>query len=198
MSAEVAAFNIVTFPGLVLNEAVREYYVRKYEVPTTGHDIDGLTAKLEEQKEKKGNEEAFGENTEETVRRMWSEDEVYVDFHGIDEYEGVFMVTSVPFFVSSGAGFFFLLVAVLLSGVGVLYSVLPFWLGAAFAAHSFPEESAAGALWQRSGETDRRLRFVGYSLAAVSEPMNKIGIPWSGLINIVVLFLVAWYVLALI
>lgn len=198
MSSAAVVFNIVTFPGLVLNEAVREYYVRKYDIPTKGHDIEGVTAKLEEEKEKKGREEAFGENTEEIVRRMWSEEDAYVDFHDINEYEDVFVVTSVPFFVSSGAGFFFLFVAVLLSGVSVFHSFFPFWLGAAFAAHSFPDEVAADALWQKSGETESRLRFVGYPLAAVSKLVNKSDSFWTGPVYVVVLFFVAWFFLALV
>ncbi|MDZ7687269.1 MAG: hypothetical protein U5J64_00860 [Halobacteriales archaeon] len=190
MSSAVAVYNIVTFPGLVLNKAVQEYYVRKYNVPSKGPDIEEITTKIEEEKEKKGREDAFGEDTADTVRRMKGEEGVYVDFYDIDEYEDVFVVTSVPFFVSSGTGFFFLLVAVLLSGFGVVFSFLSFWLGAAFVAHSLPDEVAGDALWRKSRETDSRLRFVGYPLAAVSKATNRLDPRWAGLAYVIVMFLV--------
>lgn len=190
MSSAAAVFNILTFPGLVLNKAVQEYYVRKHDVPTKVPDVEGITTKLEEEKQKKGREDAFGEDTEDTVRRMRGEEGVYVDFYDIREYEDVFVVTSVPFFVSSGAGFFFMLVAVLLSGFGVVFSFLSFWLGAAFTAHSLPDEVAGDALWRKSGETDSRLRFVGYIVAGVSKAMNRLNPRWAGLVYVFVMFLV--------
>lgn len=197
MSSAVVVFNILTFPGLVLNKAVQEYYVRKYDVPTKGTNVEEITSKIEEEKEKKGREDEFGEDTEDTVRRMKGEKDVYVDFYDIEEYEDVFLVTSVPFFVSSGTGFFFLLLAVLFSGGGVLYSLLPFWLGVAFAAHSFPDAVAADALWQMSGETESRLRFVGYPLAGVSKVTSRDDYGWTGPVYALFLLFVAWYVVAL-
>jgi len=197
MSSAVVVFNIVTFPGIVLNKVVQEYYIRKYNVPTKSPNVDEITTKIEEEKEKKGREDAFGEDTEDTVRRMKGEEDVYVDFYDIEKYEDVFVVTSVPFFVSSGAGFFFLLFAVLLSGISLIFSFLSFWLGATFAVHSFPDTVAADALWQKSGGTDSRLRFVGYPLAAVSKLLNRLSFRWAALFYVLVLFLIAWYLLIL-
>ena len=197
MSSAVAVLNILSFPGLVLNKAVREFYVTKYDIPTKSPNVEEITTKIEEEKEKKGREDEFGENTEGTVRRMKGEEGVYIDFHETEEYDEVFAVTSVPFFVSSGAGFFFLLLAVLLSGAGIIYSVLPLWLGTAFTTHSFPNAVAVDALWQKSRETESRLRFVGYALAVVSKLSNRLNPVWAGLVYTALLFLLAWYLLAL-
>lgn len=196
MSSATTAFGVATFPGLVLNKVVREYYVRKHDVPVETPDVREITAMLEEEKEKKGREEEFGENTAETVRRANSEEEAYVNFYDLEEYEGLLLATSVPFLVSSWVGFVFLLSSVLLFGVNLLYGVLPFWLGVAFAAHSLPDEVAADALWQRSSETDSSLRFVGYPVAAVSKLSNSVQI-WARLAHVLLLLIVAWYVLAL-
>jgi len=194
MSSFVAAFNILTFPGLVLNRATREYYVRKHDVPVRSPDVEELTAKLEEEKEKIGREEKFGESTENTVQRMENEEKVYLDLYEIDEYRDLIEVTSVPFFVSSGAGFFFLFSSVVLFGAGILYWLPPFWLGAAFAVHSLPDAVAGDALWQKSGETESRLRFIGYPLATVSKLSNRIDHRWLGIFYVLMLFLFSWYI----
>ena len=190
MSSATVVFNIVTFPGLVLNKALREYYVRKYDIPTESPDVEEITTKLEKEKKEKGREDDIGENTENTVKRMKGEESVHFDYHAVEDFEDVFAATSVPFFVSSGAGFVFLLLAVSLLGAGVLYSFLPFWLGAALAVHSFPDAVAADALWRRSGETESRLRFVGYSLAAVSKLTNSLDFRWAGIVYVFVMVLV--------
>jgi len=197
MPSVMVAYNIATFPGLVLNKAVQEYYVRKYDVPTKGADVEEITNKIEKEKEKKGREDEFGEDTEDTVKRMKGGKDIYVDFYDIEKYEDVFLVASVPFFVSSGTGFFFLLLAVLFSGGGIAYSLLPFWLGVAFAAHSFPDEVATDALWRKSGETESRLRFVGYPLAGVSKVTSRTDPGWTGPVYALFLLFVAWYIVAL-
>lgn len=197
MSSVTVAYNIATFPGLVLNKAVQEYYVRKYDVPTKSTNVEEITTKIEEEKEKKGREDEFGEDTEDTVRRMKGEKDVYIDFYDIEEYEDVFLVTCVPFFVSSGTGFFFLLLAVVLSGGGVVYSLLPFWLGVAFAAHSFPNTVAADALWQKSDGTESRLRFLGYPIGGVSKVTSRPDFGWTGPVYALLLLFVAWYIVAL-
>ncbi len=196
MSSAEAAFGAATFPGLVLNRVVREYYVRKHDLPVETPDVEEITTMLEMEREKKGREEEFGENTAETVRRANSEEEAYVNFYELDDYEDLLLATSLPFLVSSWVGFVFLLSSLILFGVNILYCVLPFWLGVAFAAHSLPDEVAADALWGRSSETDSRLRFVGYPVAAVSKLSNSVQI-WARLAHVSLLLIVAWYVLAL-
>ncbi len=168
----MVVFNIATFPGLVLNRAVQEYYVREFSIPERSPDVERITERLDEEKEKKGRESAFGEDTEDTVRRMSREGTAYIDYYEVKEFDDCFRATAVPFFVSSGVGFFFMLLSALFFGGSTLLWLLSFWLGAAFAVHSFPDEVAADALWQKSGETERRLRFVGYGVAVVSKPMN--------------------------
>jgi len=191
MSSAVVVFNILTFPGLVLNKAAQEYYVRKFEISEKSPNVDEIAKKLNEEKEKKGREEAFGEDTGDTVRRMSSEKAAYIDYYEVEEFEDCFLATSAPFFVSSGVGFFFMLLSALFFGGSRLMWLLSFWVGAAFAVHSFPDEIAADALWRKSGETERRLRFVGYGVAAFSKPMNATDTYLLETVYAVFLFVVA-------
>jgi hypothetical protein len=60
--------------------------------------------------------------------------------------------------------------------------------------HSLPDAVAGDALWQKSGETESRLRLVGYPIAAVSKLSNRIDHRWLGIFYVLVLFLFSWYI----
>jgi len=78
----------------------------------------------------------------------------------------------VPFFICSALGFVALFRAVPLYEGDPCFWLVPFWIGAAFAAHSFPNDVATGALWEKSGETDSLLKLLGCPITAVSKLVN--------------------------
>lgn len=193
MSLIGLVFNIVTLPGIVLNSIVQEYYIEKYSVPVETVNVSEMAESLEAEGE-------LDDETEELLEELGGDEgdsengDEYVDFYDIEEYSHTFLVTLMPFFVCSALGFVVLFFAVPLYETDSKFWLAPFWLGAAFAAHSFPNDIATDALWQKSGETDSLLKLLGYPIAAVSKLVNLLRFLWIDLVYAVVLFFAARYV----
>lgn len=191
MSLIGLVFNIVTLPGMFLNNVVQNYYIEKYSVPTERVRTDEIAQALEKEGE-------IDDEVEDILGELEGgggeeDSEEYVDFYDIEKYSHAFVVTLMPFFVCSAIGFVILLAAAPLYEVDSNYWLVPFWLGAAFAAHSFPNEVATDALWQKSSDTDSLLRLVGYPIVALSKLVNLLRVLWLDLVYGVVLFFVARY-----
>ncbi|SDQ27126.1 hypothetical protein [Natronobacterium texcoconense] len=180
MSLAGLVFNLVTFPGIVLNGIVQDYYVRKYSVPVARLDGDALEELDDEELDGRDAEPASDESGE-----------VVVDFYGIDDYRSTFAVTLMPFFACSAVAF-----AVFALSVPLIEGDVPFWwllawLGGAVGSHTFPNTVATDALWEQSRATSSPLKFVGYPLVAVSKVVNLLRFLWIDLVYAVGLYLAA-------
>ncbi|WP_252699931.1 hypothetical protein [Natronosalvus vescus] len=177
-------FNLLTFPGLVLNGFVQNYYVQRYSVPVERLDADALENLDDDELEERLDGVDASLDADESG-------EVVVDFYGIDDYRSAFVVTLVPFFVCSMVAFATFVLAVPLLEGEVRLWWLPFWLGLAVGAHTFPNAVATDALWQQSRSTGSPLRFVGYPVVAVSKVVNALRFLWIDLVYALVLFIAA-------
>ena len=183
-------FNVVTFPGILLNGAVQDYYVRKYSVPVARLDAGALAAMDDEELE--------ATLADQDVRLDGDESgDAVVDVYDVDDYGSAFAVTLMPFFVCSAVAFAVFLLSVPLFEGEVSFWWLPVWLGAAIGAHTFPNGVATDALWEQSRSTSSPLRIVGYPLVAVSKLVNLLRFLWIDLLYALALFLAAQWLLGI-
>ncbi|AEM55644.1 hypothetical protein HISP_00035 [Haloarcula hispanica N601] len=177
-------FNIVTFPGILVNNVVQGVFNQKYNVPAARLAVD------------KGIDLDEVENTEEAMARVSrvladGEDpgegerlEQFTNYHGVKPYRTLFGVILGPFFVMSTLALVLFTGAVGLEIVGVVgdgdglvwfASIYP---GFVVAAHAFPNQGPTSALWDRSRETGSLLRVVGYPLALLSMLFSLLEFLW--------------------
>lgn len=177
-------FNIVTFPGILVNGIIQDMFNRKYRVPAARLAVEeGVDFEEVEKTEEAlaqvsrvlddGEEPGEGERLEE-----------FVNYHGVTKYRTLFSVILGPFFVTSVLALALFTGAVGLDMIGVVgdgegwvwfASIYP---GFVVAAHAFPNQDPTGALWDRSKETGSLLRVVGYPLALLSMLFSLLEFLW--------------------
>ncbi|SEW21351.1 hypothetical protein [Natrinema salifodinae] len=177
-------FNIVTYPGMLLNGIVQNHYVRKYSVPVDRLDAEALEEMDDDELEDalEGRDVELGGD---------ESGEVAVDFYDIDDYRSAFAVTLMPFFICSAVAFAAFILSVPLLEGDVRFWWVPVWLGAAVGSHTFPNAVATDALWEQSQSTPSPLKLVGYPLVAVSKVVNLLRFLWIDLVYALALFLAA-------
>lgn len=191
MSLVGLVFNVVTFPGILLNGIVQDYYVRKYSVPVERLDADALDELGDDELE------AALDGRDAELASDGS-GEVVVDFYDIDDYRSAFAVTLMPFFVCSAIAFAVFVLSVPLAEGDVSFWWLLVWLGAAVGSHTFPNGVATDALWRQSRSTSSPLKFVGYPIVAVSKVVNVLRFLWIDLVYALGLYLAATSLLGVI
>ncbi|WP_262179186.1 hypothetical protein [Haloarcula laminariae] len=187
-------FNIVTFPGMIVNGIVQERFDESYGVPSARLAVDDdvnldeipdTEAALAEVSRVLDPGESPGED-----ERV----EAFTNHGAVGQYSDLFGVVLGPFFVTTllalclFGGFVALQLAGIVEGTGGLAWWAGFYPGFAVAAHAFPNAEPTDALWDRSKETDSLLRFVGYPLVAVSMLFNALEFLWIDAVYAFALF----------
>ncbi|MCU4801443.1 hypothetical protein OB920_13775 [Halobacteria archaeon HArc-gm2] len=186
-------FNVVTFPGMLINGLVQDRFDGTYGVPEArvafDDDLDVDDADLDE--------EALadvarvlddGESAGEGETAEW-----IVNYEGVERFPDLFKVVIYPFVLTSllaGAVFAVtggLIEFGLLSQDGNLW-LIPFWIGFATAAHAFPNQDPTDALWRRSSQTSSPLKFLGYPVVGVSKLINALEFLWLDAVYALVLW----------
>ncbi|MFY4811311.1 hypothetical protein ACOJIV_01185 [Haloarcula sp. AONF1] len=177
-------FNIVTFPGILVNGIIQDVFNQEYRVPSARLAVDENVnldeiEKTEEAMARVSRVLADGEEPGEGERL-----EEFINYHAVTEYRTLFGVILGPFVATS------ILALVLFTGAvglemmgavsdenGLLWfaSIYP---GFVVAAHAFPNQDPTNALWDRSRKTGSLLRLVGYPLALVSMLFSLLEFLW--------------------
>ncbi|MFB6222764.1 MAG: hypothetical protein ABEH86_03700 [Haloarcula sp.] len=97
-------FNIVTFPGILVNSIVQDIFNQKYRVPAARLAVDegvnlGEIEKTEQAMARVSRVLADGEEPGEGERL-----EEFINYHGVTEYRTLFGVILGPFFYHLGSG----------------------------------------------------------------------------------------------
>lgn len=185
-------FNIVTFPGLLVNGVIQSRYDERYGVPSSriafDDDVDVEDGEMD------------GASVSEVVRVLDDDEsagegetaEWLFDYDGVERFPDLFRVVY-PFVLTSLLGLVVFAITgtlvrtSLLSQDGNLW-LLPFWIGFATTAHAFPNQDPTDALWRRSRESTSPLRLVGYPVVGVSKVINALEFLWLDAIYALVLW----------
>lgn len=191
--------NVLTFPGIVANAVVQDYYADRYGAPQARLAVHEDVEDVETLREMDDEERATvayvlgeGEEPGEEYR-----EEFLVNYDAIESYSGLFAVVLMPFVVSSVVAFVLLTVDLALFGTDGIVALVLAWLGISLAAHSFPNADATDALWRRSSEEGGVLAAVGYPIVGLSKLVNALRFLWLDFIYAAVLLLIAQQVAGL-
>lgn len=182
-------FNVVTFPGVVVNTVAQNYYVGKHSVPTETIRLNGDVEQVDDLA--KLDEEEFEDALD--VARDERETEEVIDYTAIESFSGAFAIVVMPFVVSTVLAFLVFLTGLALFDIGTPAFYIAFWLGLSFGAHAFPNDGATAALWKRSKSSGSLLRVVSVPVVGVAKLANLLSFFWLDAIYAVVLYAVAKY-----
>jgi len=181
-------FNLVTFPGILVNQFVQELYAGKYGAPSSRIaidervDLDELAEMNDRERSSVARVLGPGESPNEGER-----EEFVTNYDGIESYRGLFGVVLAPFLACSALAFLILLAWIPffdLSGIGLL----GVWLGFSIAAHSFPNGQATDALWNRTTAEGGLLLLVGAPVVGFAHLVNLLEFLWLDAIYAVAIF----------
>lgn len=200
------AFGLATFPGIIINAFVQQYYFDKYSVPVVRvlSDEEPEAEALSEMSEaelSKTLEETFRSSEHNQVTDGGTYETA--DFTAIDDYADLLRVAAIPFIAATIITTVCYLLALpgglarLTTFWQILLFWLPLWIGFSVAAHSFPHSEIVSALWERSRTTDSPLRAIGYPFVAISWVANFLRSYWLDAIYGVVIFIVILRILGL-
>lgn len=188
-------FNLVTFPGILVNGVVQAQFEGNYDVPThriavaedADVDLDGDVddEALQHMRMLDGGEQP----------REDEDVELVTDYSAVERYPDLFRIVLGPFFLTSA------IALVLFAGTVVvellelverqrqpLWWLVAFYPGFVTAAHAFPNADPTSALWEQSKVTDSPLRFVGYPIAAVSKLFALLRFLWIDAVYAILLY----------
>lgn len=176
-------FNVVTFPGMLVNGVIQDRYDERYGVPAERLAIDDdVDLEGEEMDEAALADVARVLDDGESAGADETAEWVF-DYDGVERYPDLFKVVLFPLGVTTvvGAAIFTVTALLLTSGVlttdGLLW-LLPFWLGFATLAHAFPNRDPTNALWRRTRETDSLLAVLGYPIVGLSKLFDLLEFLW--------------------
>lgn len=186
-------FNVVTFPGMLVNGIVQEWFDERYGVPTTTLAIDE-DINLEESEESLLEAARVLDPGEEPTED--EQVELLINYEAVDNYSNLFTIILSPLVVTTiiGGVFFAITAWLLASGVQTWDDrlwLIPFWLGFSIAAHAFPNQRPTDALWRESGQTSSPLRILGYPIVGLSKLFNALEFLWIDAIYAIAV----WYVI---
>jgi hypothetical protein len=188
-------FNVVTLPGIVVNQVVQGVFEERYGAPTEKFAVpDDLDeTELAENPDRLSEVRALDADEDPKPYEMV---EYAVDYEAVEGYSRLFALVLGPFFLTSllALALFGAQVAAALGGVAsrqgnTLLWLLGFYPGFAVAAHAFPGSEQTDALFERSGQTASPLRVVGYPLVALSKLTNLSRFLWVDAAYAVLLYL---------
>lgn len=188
-------FNLVTYPGLFVNQIVQGVFEELYSIPisrfavATDFDPDEFKddpGAIEDQIRELGSEESPGED---------EQIEYVVEYDAIESYSNLFGLVLGPFFVTSMLAVLFFTVSVGVELLGLVTRqgntwlwLLLFYPGFAIGSHAFPNAEPTDALLARSRQTGSLLRVLGYPLVALSKLMSLLRFLWIDAIYAIVLY----------
>lgn len=210
-------FNIVTFPGMIVNGLVEMVFAKALGAPSynvrlrddvteeqfamvceeLGLDVNYLNELDPEMLEGLTREKLsiLDEVIEMSKDEAFDDGEVLIHYTGMN-FSRVLLVASLPFVVSSALCFGIYLVG--LPVAAILGAIVPtdalwwitMWLGVSMGSHAFPNGKATDALWNKSSEASLPLKLVGYPFAAASVVVSLLEFLWIDAIYALLLFFV--------